>query len=311
LRANAGYAWSEQVVRGDAEFSHRVGAWDLRARAGRVLAFNDDFTSALNRTPGIVPVLASANHRFIDRHLASLGVRVSPVRSLVLRVDAGHAWDRNVQRHRGLPQLTDTIFQNRATAGDYWFLRSELQHNPTAGAHSLQPGVGWRVRYQGARGDFHWHRVDATIGVRRHLGNWTVSTSIDGGTTLGAEPPPQAQFVLGDPNALPGYENRNFTGRRATFAHLRARYALPWLRSPIRISRLHLPAIAPSPTIGLHFGWAEVDQSDSLEAVPRWNGVARTSIDIGMRFFGGAVMIGVARPLDSAGPWRPVYAGGF
>ncbi|MGH7471119.1 MAG: hypothetical protein ACRENP_24485, partial [Longimicrobiales bacterium] len=186
VRAHGGYAWSEQTVRGGAEFQHRIGTWELRARAERLLAFNDDFTSALNRTPGVVPVLASGNHRFIDRNVASLGVRVPPLRNLVLRVDAGHAWDRNVYRHYGATQAYDTIFLNRATAGDYWFVRTELQLKSSAGSMSLQPGIGWRVRYEGARGDFHWHRIDAAVSARRHFGNRTFSSSVDGGTTLGA-----------------------------------------------------------------------------------------------------------------------------
>jgi hypothetical protein len=311
VRAHAGYAWSEETVRGGAEYSHRVGRWDFRARAERVLAFNDDFTSALNRTPGVVPVLASGNHRFIDRRLASLGVRVPPLKRLVLRVDAGRASDRNVQRHHGLAQIGDTIFRNRATAGDYWFLRTELHHNPAARQGSLQPGLSWRVRYDGARGDFRWHRIDGAIGGRRHLGNWTFSSSIDGGTTLGAEPPPQAQFTLGDPDAVPGYENTNFIARRALAAGVRVRYTLPLLRSPIRIGRFYLPAIAPAPTMGVHFGWAEVDQNDSAEFDSTWDGVARAGIHFGLHFFGGSVMVGVARPLGRHGPWRPLYTGGF
>jgi hypothetical protein len=143
------------------------------------------------------------------------------------------------------------------------------------------------------------------------FGGWTYSSSIKGGTTLGAEPPPQSQFSLNDPNALPGYESRNFTGRRAAAAHTRVRYKLPLLRSPIRLGRFYIPAPEPSPTIGLHFGWAEIEQRDSLQVVSSWNGVARTSIDFGIRFFGGSVMVGVAHPLDRRGPWRPVYSGGF
>ncbi|MGH8436306.1 MAG: hypothetical protein ACRERX_17920, partial [Pseudomonas sp.] len=46
VRAHAGYAWSEETVRGGVEFSHRRGTWDFRARTERVLVFNDDFTSA-------------------------------------------------------------------------------------------------------------------------------------------------------------------------------------------------------------------------------------------------------------------------
>jgi hypothetical protein len=307
LRTHAGYAWAEQTLRGGADFSHRIGKWDLRARAERLLAFNDDFTSALDQTSWAAPILASGNHRFIARSIASLGVRVPPVRSLMLRVDGGYASDRHVQRHYGLPQPGDTIFLNRATAGDYWFLRTELQHNPATGTMSIQPGLGWRIRYESARGDFQWQRINAAVAARRHMGSWTFSSSVSGGTTLGAQPPPQALFVLDDPIALPGYENRNFSGRRALAAHVRTRYTLPLLRSPIRLGRIYLPAPAPSPTIGLHFGWAKVEQRDSLQVVSGWNGGTRTSIDFGIRLFGGGVMVGVARPLGRAGPWTPIY----
>jgi hypothetical protein len=309
LRAHAGYAWAEKTARGGAEFSHRAGRWDLRARAERVLAFSDDFTSALNRTSSVIPPLASGNHRFIDRRLASLGFRVSVQNGSVLRMDVGRSRDRNVQRHSGTTQPGDTIFQDRATAGDYWFLRAELQHNAAASAESLLPGLSWRARYQGARGDFQWHRVDAAVALRRHPGDWTFTSSIDGGATLGADPPPQAQFALDDPDAVPGYENRNFIARSAVTAHLRAHYTLPFLRAPIRLGRIYLPAIAPAPSIGLHFGWAEVEQQDAL--VSPWRDVRRASIDFGMRFLGGSLMIGMAHPLGRGGPWRPVFSGGF
>jgi hypothetical protein len=304
LRLHAGYAWSEQAVRGGAEFVHHVGRFDLRGRAERVLAVSDDFSSSFSRSSAGIPLLISSNHRFLDRRIASAGARITTRGRLTLRLDAGHASDRNVRRHFGAAEPGDTLFQDGATAGDYWFARTELEQNAAASASSLLPGFSWRVGYEAAHGSFQWQRVDGGVAARLNPGSWRFASSVGGNITLGANPPPQAQFGADPSNAVPGYTNDNFVGRRTASAHVRVGYALPLLRSPMKIGRLFVPAIAPTPSIGLHTGWADVVQRDSALVNAGWNGVTHTSIDVGIGFFGGSVLVGVARPLGRRGAWR-------
>ena len=87
-------------------------------------------------------------------------------------------------------------------------------------------------------------------------------------------------------------------------------YSLPVLRSPIRIGGLYLPAIAPSPSVGFYAGWTEATD-ETMVALQQlgWQTTdgTRASMDLRMRFFGGSVSIGAARPLDRDGAWKFVW----
>jgi hypothetical protein len=71
-----------------------------------------------------------------------------------------------------------------------------------------------------------------------------------------------------------------------------------------------LPAPAPSPSVSLQAGWTDAS-AETLDLMNRYgwrtsDGV-RTTVDLRLRFFGGSVSIGAARPLDRAGEWRFVW----
>jgi hypothetical protein len=79
---------------------------------------------------------------------------------------------------------------------------------------------------------------------------------------------------------------------------------------------LWLPAIAPSPSVGVRLGWTDA----SAETLARMEPIAwrtsegvRSALDLRMRFFGGGVSVGAARPLDKGGRWEFVWGlvGGF
>jgi hypothetical protein len=79
---------------------------------------------------------------------------------------------------------------------------------------------------------------------------------------------------------------------------------------------LWLPAPAPAPSAAIQVGWTDA-RDETLEIMQRFgwqtsNG-ARAALDLRMRFFGGSVSIGAARPLDQDGEWRFVWglAGGL
>ena len=309
IRAHAGYAWSEQAVRGGVELEQRVSGWDLRARAERQLAHTSDFLNALQQEPGVTPLLVGDQYDFVDRRVASVIARRPSAAGIALRIEAGRAADRNVTEHVG--NFTDSLaLTGRADEGAYWIGRAELQRNASAGALSLQPGLGWLLRYEGATGDIAWNRVEAAATLRRMAGPFTFAARADAGVVAADPVPAQALFEFSNAT-LPGYDDvAIFAGDRAALGRVSLMYTLPVFRSPLRVGSLYLPALAPSPAVGFYAGWTDA-RTETLPVLQRigWTVTdgARTSIDLRMRFFGGSVSVGAARALQDSAKWKFVW----
>ncbi len=309
IRAHAGYAWSEKTARGGAEFALRNSGWEYRATAERQLAHTGDFQSALQADPGIAPLVAGDNYDFVDRRIASVIARRPSNTGFTMRAEAGRASDRNVLRN--ISSAGDSLsLIGRADEGSYWIGRAELQRNPSAGAFSLQPGLGWVLRYEGAAGDLDWQRFEAGASLRRTAGAFTFAARLDGGILMSDAAPAQSLFDFRNSGTLPGYDDEDvFAGDRAGIARTMVMYTLPFLRSPLRLGSLFLPALAPSPSIGIHAGWTDADADTQLTLDRlgwRTTDGTRASVDVRMRFFGGSVSIGAARPLETGGTWKLV-----
>lgn len=102
------------------------------------------------------------------------------------------------------------------------------------------------------------------------------------------------------------------------------------LTAPVHLVwRAWLPAPAPAIALSLHGGWTGVSGAAARDAMTRLGvrvldpdplvsyapastvtGNARVTAAIGLRFFGGAIGFGVARPLDHAAPWCLELQGG-
>jgi hypothetical protein len=197
-----------------------------------------------------------------------------------------------------------------ALRGTYWRGRLEVRRNSSAGGFSLRPGLFLRLAHESAAGDLDWHRVEAGAGLRRTLGRWSFSLSGDAGVVLSDRPPPQALFDLGIVSDAPGADERTFAGDRAALGRASVVYTLPLLGSPIRIGTLWLPALAPSPSIGLRLGWTDASPETQQGMEPfgwRTSEGVRSAIDLRMRFFGGAVGVGAARSLERGADWELVW----
>jgi hypothetical protein len=310
LRAHAGYAWSEQTARGGVELANRSKNWETRIRAERQLAHTADFVSAFQPDPGVTPLIVGDQYDFMDRRIASVIVQHPSNLGTALRLEAGRASDRNVQRHI-LDQNDSLSLTGRGDEGSYWIGRAQLQHNASAGAQSLQPGAGWMLRYEGGAGELAWQRFDAGASLRRVAGPFTMATRVDAGVLFSDAPPAQTLFDFTNTATLPGYSgDRVFAGDRTALARGMVMYSPPFLRSPIHLGSLYLPALAPSPSVGLYAGWTDA-RTQTLPTLQRlgWettNGV-RASVDLRLRFFGGAVSAGAARPLEQGGEWKFVW----
>jgi hypothetical protein len=331
FRVHAGYAWGEQVARGGAEVAQRAGGWEFITRAERQLAHTNDFTWGVDPEPGVPPLLGAEQYDFLDRRIASAIVRTTRADGVALRLEAGRASDRNVGRNvialddypydpaDPVPPPThfgDTRLNRPVYPGNYWMGRAELRRSPSAGGISLHPGLALRLAWEGATGDLEWQRAEAGAALRRMIGRWTLGLRADGGITFSTEPPPQSLFELGTTNDLPGFAHKAFAGDRAAIGRGTIMYTLPLFNAPLRLGSMWLPAPAPSPSIGVQVGWTDAS-AETLDVMNRFgwrtSDGARAALDLRLRFFGGSVSIGAARPLDRDGEWRFVWGlvGGF
>jgi hypothetical protein len=339
LRAHAGYSWGEQDVRGGAEIAQRHGGWEYIARGERLLAHTNDFTWAMDPEPAVPPMFAADEYDFLDRRIAGVVARTVRPGGLAFRFEAARAWDRNVGRNvmpleppPVIPPLPgeepepvepwppthsgDTRLNRPVFPGAYWLGRGEVRLNPSAGGISLHPGLALRLAGEVAAGELDWQRVEVGAAVRRMMGRWTLALRGDAGISFSDQPPPQSLFELGTAADLPGYDYKAFSGDRAALGRATVMYTLPLLNAPIRAGSMWLPAPAPSPSVGFQVGWTGAS-AEALQLMDRFgwrtSDGARTAIDLRLRFFGGSVSIGAARPLDRDGEWRFVWglAGGL
>ena len=101
-------------------------------------------------------------------------------------------------------------------------------------------------------------------------------------------------------------------------------YNLPLLRAPIRAGTIFLPSPAPALYASAQSGWADAGTDAAWRALRELGTVPgddplpgalptpvsvptdgiRSTVEGGIRFFGGALGFGVARPVDRAGRWR-------
>jgi len=318
LRAHGGYAWGEKAFRGGMEFGLERGPWEYRARGERMLSHTNDFVPVPETDPGVPPVFGAEQYDYIDRRIGSVIARTTSVDGIAWRFELGRAGDRNVGRNVVLLDNPDSVIipinasrLNRpGFEGDFWIARAELRRNPAAVGLSLRPGVGLRLAYEGAVGDIDWNRFEAGASVRKPIGRWTLSGRGDAGLTLSDSTPPQSFFELGTATDLPGFTHKAFTGDRAALLRAAVMYTLPIFNAPIKMGSLWLPAPAPAPSVGVQVGWTDAS-AQTLATMQRfgWNTSdgARAAIDLRMRFFGGSVSIGAARPLDTNGAWRFVW----
>jgi hypothetical protein len=337
-RVHGGWAWAEQDWRGGAELFQRYRGWEGLVRGERLLAHTNDFTWAMDPEPNVPPMLSGDLYDYLDRQVGGVVLRTTRSEGVGFRFEAARARDRNVGRNvmewphppplphpppeGWVPPPThagDTRLNRPVAEGDYWLGRAELRLNPSAGGISLHPGLALRLAYEGATGELDWQRVEAGFAHRRMYGRWTLSLRGDAGaafTPAGEEPVPQALYELGTTTDLPGFAFKEFVGDRAALGRSTVMYTLPIFNAPIRLGSFWLPAPAPSPSVGLQVGWTDASP-ETLQLMDRFgwrtSEGARAAVDVRLRFFGGSVNVGAARPLDRDGQWRFVWGlvGGF
>jgi hypothetical protein len=327
VRANAGYAWAEQTVRGRMSVERTRGPWTVELRGGRSMDITNDFRVPFDSGNTFGALFGSLDpYDYVSRNFGALGVvrRVGDRRWL-LRADVGYADDRYrpSQYVRG-PFGGEPFRENRGVAeGGYVRSSSTIEWHPDRAAEFVKPGLGARLYYERGDGTLAYQRAEVRLTGRQPVGPFVFAARGDVGIVTGSRIPPQQLFELGRYQNLPGYEDKEFAGSRAAVLRASAIYTTKYLRNPIRVGRnLWLPAIAPGFSVGVQSGWTDAPSGAARNAmiglIPGYHpdplalwapvsvttGRVRASVTAGMRFFGNALFMGMTRPVDQAAPWK-------
>lgn len=343
IGANGGWAWAEETPRGALWSRLSRGPWTFSGRAERSLINTNDFRPLLDYEQSLMALLVTADdYDYVDRRSIIAGVtRTLPVSGApTLHLEAGPAFDRaEVARVRyGLIHLDSTFRGNRTAAtGGYFHSAIGLDLHPNVTGDFLAPGIGGGLWYERGDGRLQWQRLEARLTARRSIAAFTVAGRVDAIALFARQAVPQQVIEFGETEGLPGYAYKEFGGDRAVLGRGAVEYQLPFLRTPLRFghgtgrfSRIVLPGISPSIAFGGQAGWAAARDSSTRAALALFgtrrdsvtgafvlatrptDGI-RSTVSLTLRLFGGALGLGVARPIDSRGStrgWSFVFGAG-
>lgn len=324
IRANAGWAWSEQTVRGRVSIERSRNLVNAGIRAGRSLDITNDFRNLLDSGATLGAMGSDDPYDYVDRRFVAAGLtRASLGRQANLRVEYGWADDRYARTRlaHGLFGKRPFLPNRGVDEGGYRKLITSFELHPNVNAEAARPGYSARLYYERGDGALNYQRTEFRAMARKIMGPFAFTTRGDVGAVIGERIPPQQLFELGRGQNLPGYENKEFVGSRAAVLRAGLMYTSPLFRQPTRIGRrLVLPAIAPGLSAGLQSGWTESPSVAARESIVRLGGVYRDDDDVihparttdgvratasaGLRVFSGAIFAGFARPVDRKANWR-------
>lgn len=325
-RAHAGWAWTEETVRGGLSLAR---AWK-KSRAAvefdRYLANTADFQPDLQDNGSSIGTLffSIEDFDYVDRwsarvtHAQALG----SIDRALLSLRIGAARDVDVRDHltHG-PISRSTLFRpNRnAATGSYGIGAIDLELHPNVSGEFLNPGVGSVLHVEAAAGQLSWVRTEASLSARRYAGPVTLAARVDGGALISSSPPPQQLFELGGFGRLEGYKYKQFAGDRAATFRSYALYGFPILRAPHRFRSFLIPGLNPGLGVGLDGGWTGISSDATrlamlalgdgtqANALSVATGRVRATASVGLTFFAHSVHVALARPIDQPGPWRWVF----
>jgi hypothetical protein len=325
--AHAGYAWTEQTIRGGVFADYTRGPSALGIRAERQLVSTNDFVPPLSEDPGFGALLSSVDdYDYVDRRTALLSwvrmLRSLDVGLVTLQAGVGDdCYDRARLTH-GLFGSSRFRANRGVDAGSYAISSLDLELHPNVTGEYVQPGVGLRAHYEAAAGTLAWQRVELGLSHRAYIGPVSLASHVDAGLVTASGTPPQQLFELGGIESLPGYDYKAFAGNRAALARTFASYRFPVLRRPMRVWRnFFVPGLSPGLGVSAQGGWAELSNTSARLAALRLgivngqpvsqptNGF-RATVGGGLTFLADAVHVGIARPVDHAAPWRLVVGFG-
>ncbi|MCC6241995.1 MAG: hypothetical protein IT353_04100 [Gemmatimonadaceae bacterium] len=331
VRVNGGWAWREQTARGRVSVERKRGPWVMELRGGRSLDNTNDFRVPFDSGNTFGALFASVDpYDYVDRRSATVAaVRTFGARRALVRAEFGIADDRySAARYVRSPFGGDAFRPNRGVdEGSYRRSAALIEWNPDVSPEFVKPGVSSRVLYERGDGTLAFQRIEVRVTGRQNFGPFVALARGDAGTLLGDRPPAQQLFELGERQNLPGYADKEFAGTRAAVLRGSLQYLSPFLRQPLRLGRMFLPAIAPGLSVGIQSGWTEAPNAAALAAIDRLaivdpralasyapvsrpsDGI-RASVTAGLRLFSGGAFVGATRQVDQAAPWKFLVAFG-
>ena len=314
MRAAVGWAWNEQTARGRFMTEYRRGRSQWMALASRSLDLTNDFRSPFDSGSTTGAILGRDNYDYVDRRSAMIQLLrfVGDRERAQLRFEVGLAEDRSAAVHlqRSPLGIGSDFRPNRIVqAGKYTRSAVMLDLRPDVVLEFLRTGAGARLTYERGDGELNYQRAEARLTLRSNRGPFSLGARLDLGVAS-PNAPPQQFFELGQNQNLPGYGYKEFAGDQAAVFRVLALRRLPILGAPTRITtRIWLPPLAPAIALGVQTGWVRASTPEALAtavalgSVPT-TGHPRSSASLTMRFFGGAVGVGFATPLDHRGRVR-------
>lgn len=313
LRGTAGYAWSEQVPRMRAIAEYRRGHTQWTLRAQRSLDLTNDFRNPYDSGSTLGAMLGRDNYDYLDRwsagaqYLRFFGLK----KEGQLRLDLSAVDDRPVVAalSRGPLGIGEPFFPIRViTPGRYTRTAITYDLRPDVALEFLRAGTGMRLHYERGDGTLAYQRAELRFTTRVNRGPFSLGARFDLGIT-DPDAPPQQFFELGRNQNLPGYEYKEFAGDQAAVLRLGALWRLPRQGVPVQLTRrLWLPPIAPAIGFGVQSGHARTSTPQALATATALGSVPtmhpRTSVNVSLRFFGGAIGVVAAKPVDSPRPLR-------
>ena len=327
VRTVAGYAWSEGTARGRVIVEYHRARMRYGMRIGRSLDITNDFRVAFDSGNALAAVFGVDDYDYVDRRSAMF----SAARLLLgrfgsaIRIDLGPADDRNaaLSMEKGLLGRKEFRPNRHVMEGRYQRTALTLDWRPDISGEMMRMGYGGRVYYERSDGDLRYQRVELRGAMRWNRDRATMAARVDGGQVFGRIIPPQQLFELGSSEALPGYGYKEFAGNRAALLRALAMYRFNVWNAPLRLSsRLWLPSPSPALAFGVQAGWTDVSTRAARVAMAGLGGIrdstllatwlpasrpsdgVRATVTGGVRLFGGAVGLLLARPLDPGGKWR-------
>lgn len=309
VNARGGYAWAESAVRGGGEVGLTREPWTVSLLGERRLVSTNDFPRPFMERPTIFGIFGQDDFDYVDRLFAGTRVSFDGRRGPSWELKGGMARDREPRRAVAEGPLWGEFRTLRPVReGDFAFLRMTASLGRADGSGFITPGLGGSVTWEVAHGDLDWQRLESVVHGRLQRGPWILAGDLLGGLLFGKRPPPQALFELGSyQGRLPGYDYKAFSGDRAAVLGAQLMYLLPVASTPVSVAGFVLPGLSPSVSLESRTGW--VGSSSFVDPVLEELGWTdsdglRSSLFLGVRFFGGAVGVGFGGPVTEGGRWR-------
>ncbi len=313
FRGALGYSWGEATARGRAVAEYRRGRSTWALRAVRSLDITNDFRNPYDSGSTIAMLFGRDDYDYVDRSSVSLQWRrfLGQEQQGALWLQSGPTADRGVSAalDRSPVGLGQAFRPNRVVRdGDYVRSSAILEWRPDVALEFLRTGVGARLGYERGDGALRYERAEARVTLRSNRGPFALGARVDAGVTT-PDAPPQQLFELGANQGLPGYRYKEFAGDQAAVFRGQVFWRFGTLGAPIQLApRLWLPPLAPGLALGVQAGYTRATTAaaqatvNALGSAP--TGHVRSSASLTVRFFGQALGVGVARPLDYPGRWR-------